>query len=261
MRRLSVHAQRKEVRDTPRDQDVRDDSNLLLWLRALGDRSRLYLFHRHPHPAEVVAHQSFPVVAGCAHRKINRHSRPSGVQQPCVLPIRDHKALRPPFVIQCNQSSNKFGDAQAVAGQCNVDIFPSFPDGIHDNRDDKFLDCSLRAIPQVIEALSFREFRFSPVENGEYTFRPMLLIRKSGLTMCSPHIPFRDTEALFPEKWRGDQLRAGRLGLGQLNRFGGVICAEGRGSNDVGEGCRREEFSNGFGLLRFQLDWRSLNIE
>jgi len=148
------------------------------------------------------------------HRKTDRRSRPGGIPQPCILPIWDFLTLGPPLVIQPNQGRNKFTYAQTVANQSDVNILPLFLHGIPNDGNHEILDRPSGPIPQVVEALSLGVFRVSSVKKREYTFRPVLLIRKFRVTLESPLVSFRDTEVLFLEKWGRNQLRAGRFGLG-----------------------------------------------
>ena len=130
-----------------------------------------------------------------------------------------------------------------------MDILLLFVHSVPDDRKQKVLDRLLGAIPQIIKALSFGEFRFASVKDREYTFRPFLLVGKPGFVLEAPLVSFRDAEILFLEKWRRDQLRASGLGLSQLDSPGGIVCAELWGSDDVGERCRGQCFSGSFGLL------------
>ena len=153
-----------------------------------------------------------------------------------MLPIQDFEAFGSSLVIQCNNSSDKFVDAQTVADQCDVNILLLSLHGVPNNWEYEFLDHLPGAVSQVIGTLSFGEFALSSVRDGEYTFGPMLLIRKSTLTRDITLISFCDAEVLFPEKRRGNQLWVGRFRLGCLDGSSGVVCAEEWGSEDVGEG-------------------------
>ena len=136
-----------------------------------------------------------------------------------------------------------------MADQCNVNVLFLSLQGVPDNRKYEFLDHMSGAILQVIETLSFREFGLPSVRDGIYTSRPVLFIRKPVLTPPGPLISFCNAEVLFPEKRRGYQLRAGRIWLCRVDGPSGIVCAEERGSNNVGEGCCGQRFSNSFSLL------------
>jgi hypothetical protein len=96
-----------------------------------------------------------------------------------------------------------------MADQRNVNILLVFRHSVSDYWNYEFLDRLPCAIPQVIKTLSFGEFCLSSIKDWEYTFRPVLLIRKPTLVIHGPFMSFCDTEVLFPKKWRGNQLRAG----------------------------------------------------
>lgn len=96
-----------------------------------------------------------------------------------------------------------------MADESDLNILLLFLHGIPDNGNQKFLDRLLGTIPQVVKTLSFGEFRLSPVENGEYTFCPVLLIREPRFALEGPRISFRDAEVLFLEERGRNQLRAG----------------------------------------------------
>ena len=134
------------------------------------------------------------------HRKIDCRSGPGGVQQSRVLPIRDFLAPGPPLIIQPNQGSDQLAYAQTVADQGDVNTVPLFLHGVPDNGNYELLDRSPGAIPQIIKTLSFGVFLLSSRKDWEYTFRPVLLIRKPGFVLDNPLLTFRDTEMLFLEK-------------------------------------------------------------
>lgn len=95
-----------------------------------------------------------------------------------------------------------------MADESDLDVLLLFLHGIPNNGNQKFLDRLLGAISQVIEALSFGELRLSSVENGEYAFCPVFLIREPRFALKGPLVSFRDAKVLFLEKRGRDQLRA-----------------------------------------------------
>ena len=123
-----------------------------------------------------------------------------------------------------------------MTDQCDVNVLVLLLHGDSDNRKYEFLDRLSGAILQVVKALSSGEFDLSSVRVREHAFRPVLLIRKPTLTLSGPLISFRDAKVLFPEKRRGEQLRAGRIWLGCVDGPSSVVCAEEGRSDDVGEG-------------------------
>lgn len=146
--------------------------------------------------------------------KVNRHPRPSGIQQSGVLSIGNFQAPGHPLIIQRNQSSNELADAQTMADKSGMNVPLLFLHDVPNNWNQELFDALLGAILQVIKTLSFGEFRLSSIKDGEYSFRPMPLIREPRFTLEAKLVSLRDTEILFLKKWRGNQLRASRLGLG-----------------------------------------------